>query len=163
MQPSVPQTAPERQKVVALLARLDKLSILLDSKFRVPGTPVRFGLDSIIGFVPVAGDVAGALLSLYFIYEAWKISAPRALIMQMARNVAVELAGGAMPVLGDMFDIYWKSNRRNVLLLRNHLQSLLPAEKEEKPKLARAFVSWLVPLMVTLGIIFTFYWLSVKF
>ena len=163
MRASLPQSNPDRQRVNDLLVRLDRLATLLDSRFRVPGTGLRFGLDSLVGLVPVAGDVVGALVSLYFIYEAWKIDAPRPLLLLMARNIAVEVAAGALPVLGDVFDIYWKSNRRNAQLLRNHLYALLPPEPPPADRRGRRLLLWATVILGILGLVFTFYWLSVTF
>lgn len=147
-----PQSPVDRQQIENALKRLDRLSTWLDSRYRIPGIGVRFGWDSLLGLIPVAGDIAGSLLSLYFIYEAWRIKAPSQLLIKMGGNVAVELAGGAIPILGDLFDVYWKSNRRNVVLLREHLEALLPPEHPPMPKRFR-LSGWLLRLLVGLLVI----------
>lgn len=153
---SLPQPPQDRQKVEAALNRLDRLARLLDTRYRVPGIGIRFGWDGLIGLIPIAGDVVGGLLSLYFIYEAWRIQAPKPLLIKMGGNVAIELAGGMLPVMGDLFDIYWKSNRKNVVLLREHLNSLLPPET---PPTTPSYwlPNWLIGILIVTGLIFSLY------
>lgn len=93
------------------------LARLLDSAVGVPGTGVRIGLDPVLGIIPGLGDVAGAALSGYMVLVARQQGAPAAVIMRMLANVAVDTAVGAIPVLGDLFDVAWKSNTRNLALL----------------------------------------------
>lgn len=97
--------------------RARSLARLLDSAVRVPGTGVRFGLDSVLGLVPGLGDVAGAAFSGYMVLLASRMGAPRSVIARMLANVAIDTVGGAIPVLGDLFDVAWKSNSRNLALL----------------------------------------------
>ena len=99
------------------LARARTLTRLLDSAAHVPGTRVRFGLDSILGLVPGLGDVAGAVLSGYLVLLASRMGAPQSVIMRMLANVAVDTVGGTVPLFGDLFDVAWKSNTRNLALL----------------------------------------------
>jgi hypothetical protein len=108
------QAMPKEER----LHRLDKLSQLLDSAFTLPGTRIRFGLDGILGLIPGVGDVGGALLSFYIILEAARLGFSITTLVHMLGNVAVEAIVGAIPILGDIFDIGWKANIRNVALLR---------------------------------------------
>ncbi len=87
----------------------------------MPGTRFRFGLDSIFGLAPVAGDAAMAAVSLYIVWEARRMGAPPALVTRMLGNVALDAAGGAIPVLGDLFDATFKANLRNLALLEDWL------------------------------------------
>ena len=87
----------------------------------VPGTNIRFGLDALIGLVPGIGDAVTTLLSLYIVREARALGAPRLLIARMLANVALDGVVGAVPVAGDLFDVAFRANRRNVALLRQHL------------------------------------------
>ena len=96
---------------------LDMLSHLLDDFLRVPGTPIRFGLDGIVGFIPGIGDVLGGLASTIIILAAWVRGVPKVTIARMVMNVAIETGVGAVPVLGNFFDIGWRANRRNYKLL----------------------------------------------
>ena len=102
------------------LRRLDRLGDLLDSRFRLPGG-FRFGLDPLIGLVPVAGDGISAVIALYIVLEAWRLGASRGTLARMLLNVGLDLAVGAIPVLGDAADFVFRSNRRNLALLRRHL------------------------------------------
>lgn len=100
---------------------LPHLPELLDARFRVPGTGWRFGLDSVIGLVPGVGDAATMAVALWVLWQARRLGAPKAILARMAGNVAVDAAFGAVPPIGDLFDAAFKSNRRNVALLRRHL------------------------------------------
>lgn len=100
---------------------------LLDESLAIPGTSYRFGLDSLIGLVPGAGDLIGAVLSAYIINEAVRLGIPRRLAARMVANTAIDLLGGAVPVLGDLFDVAWKANVKNVELLEEHLKTTDPA------------------------------------
>jgi len=102
------------------VARLDALATLLDTVFLIPGTNVRFGLDALIGLVPVVGDTITTLISLYIVREARALGASRLVIARMLANVAVDGLAGAVPMLGDMFDVAWRANRRNVALLQKY-------------------------------------------
>src|SRR5215208_4813193 len=99
------------------LARARTLARLLDSAAKVPGTGIRFGADAILGLVPGLGDVAGAVLSGYLVLLAQRLGAPRAVVLRMLGNVAVDTLGGTVPLIGDLFDVAFKSNSRNLALL----------------------------------------------
>jgi hypothetical protein len=101
---------------------LDLLSRVLDTWFRIPGTSIRFGLDGIIGLVPGIGDVLAGLASTIIIIAAWVRGAPYVTIARMVVNLALDVVVGAIPFLGDAFDIAWKANRRNYALLIRHLE-----------------------------------------
>ena len=100
---------------------LQRLEILLDEAFRIPFTRIRFGIDGIIGLVPGLGDVAAGLLSLIIPIAAWIRGVPYVTLLRMGVNLAVGVLIGSIPILGDAFDIAWKPNRRNLLLLKRHL------------------------------------------
>lgn len=102
------------------IARLEALANLLDTAFIVPGTDIRFGLDALIGLIPGIGDAVTTIVSLYIVREARALGAPRYLIARMLANVAIDGVVGAVPFLGDAFDVMWRANRRNVGLLRDH-------------------------------------------
>ncbi len=100
---------------------LDLLSHLLDDWFRIPGTAVRFGLDGIVGFIPGVGDILGGIASCVIIVAAWARGVPHITIARMVANWGIEVLLGAVPVLGNLFDIAWKANRRNYALLTGSL------------------------------------------
>jgi hypothetical protein len=103
------------------VARLDALATLLDTAFILPGTNVRFGLDALIGLVPGIGDAITTAMSLYIVHEARQLGAPSHVIFRMLANIAIDGFVGAVPLLGDAFDVIWRSNRRNMRLLREWL------------------------------------------
>lgn len=100
---------------------LEQLSHLLDDCFVVPGTGIRFGIDGLIGLVPIAGDVLAGLLSSLIVIAAWFRGAPPVLLARMLGNLALDVGIGMIPLLGDAFDIAWKANRRNYALLSRHI------------------------------------------
>ncbi len=112
--------AGTRDSLRERLDRLDSLSRLLDIAFTVPGTNIRFGAESIMRLVPGIGDAAASALSCLILYEAHRLGASRRVMIRMAGNVAIEAAAGAVPVIGDLFDVAFRANRRNVQILREH-------------------------------------------
>jgi hypothetical protein len=108
------------------IERLQYLATLLDARFRIPGTNWRFGLDGIIGLIPGVGDAAGALISLYIVAEAWRLGARKRTIVWMLGNIALDALLGAVPVLGDLFDVAWKANVKNMRLLKRDLAHARP-------------------------------------
>jgi hypothetical protein len=101
--------------------KLQRLEVLLDEAFRIPGTGIRFGVDGIIGLVPGVGDVLAGLLSLIIPFAAWVRGVPYVTLVRMAANLAIDVLVGSIPLFGDIFDIAWKSNRRNYVLMQRHL------------------------------------------
>jgi len=126
-----PETDPSPTALTARLDRLERLATDMDSRFRVPGTKIRFGWDSIIGLVPGIGDVASLAPAGYILLEAHRMGAPKALVGRMAVNAGLDWAVGSVPVLGDALDVWIKANRRNVALLRAHFGR--PASVERPP------------------------------
>jgi hypothetical protein len=103
------------------IARLEAMADLLDTAFVVPGTGIRFGFDSLIGLVPGIGDAITTGLSLFIVYEAHQLGARPHILARMLTNLAVDGVIGAVPVVGDVFDLAWRANRRNLRILREHL------------------------------------------
>ncbi len=101
--------------------RLESIATLLDTAFVVPGTSIRFGFDGLIGLVPGIGDAVTTILSLYIVHEAWQLGAPGRVLTRMLANVALDGFIGAVPVAGDVFDVMWRANKRNVRILREWL------------------------------------------
>jgi hypothetical protein len=104
------------------LARLDALAKLLDVAFIVPGTNVRYGIDGLIGLIPVIGDIITTAISLWLVREARALGAPWHLTVRMLGNVALDGVVGAVPLLGDAFDVMFRANVRNVKLLRRWME-----------------------------------------
>jgi hypothetical protein len=104
------------------LRRVSAIARLMDTAVAIPFTKFRFGAESILGLVPGVGDAAGALISLYIVNEARRLGVPPHKLGLMVANIAVDTVGGSVPVIGDIFDIYFKSNRRNFRILLDHFQ-----------------------------------------
>lgn len=122
---------------------------ILDDGFRVPGTDMRFGLDGVIGlFVPVLGDFLTATGSLALIASALKARVPTAVLAQMVLNIAVDFVGGLVPMVGDIFDIAWKSNRRNLKLLQTHQRQAQSAPQSQTTTVDYGLVSLAVVVVV---------------
>jgi len=119
-----PEVLPPRVKRGGKLfddENLDLLSHVLDDFLKIPGTSIRFGLDGIIGFIPGIGDVIGGIASCIIIFAAWTRGVSYVTVARMVANVGIEVLVGSIPVLGDMFDIAWRANRRNYALLAGSL------------------------------------------
>ena len=100
---------------------LDLLSHLLDDCFRVPGTSIRFGLDGMVGFIPGAGDLIAGIASCIIIIAAWARGVSYVTLARMVANWGIEVVLGSVPLVGNLFDIGWKANRRNYKLLAGSL------------------------------------------
>lgn len=107
---------------LARLARLRRLARLLDSAIGIPGTRFRLGLDGLFGLVPGGGDVVMGLVSLYIVNEARKMGLPQHKLLRMLGNVVLDVAAGAVPVVGDLVDMAFKANLRNLAIIEEHLR-----------------------------------------
>jgi hypothetical protein len=105
----------------AALDDAQRIATLLDDGFRIPGTRIRFGWEPVIGLIPGVGDSAMAILGLIPIVSAWRLGASRWLLARMLVNLGFDATIGAIPVIGDIFDLFFRSNRRNARLLEAHL------------------------------------------
>jgi hypothetical protein len=115
---------------LATLNRIRRLSRLMDTAIRIPGTGFRIGLDPILGLIPGAGDLVSTLFSAYIIYLATRFQLPSPVIRRMLFNIGLEAIVGTVPLVGDLFDAAYKSNVRNLALLEQHLQHSEPDLKE---------------------------------
>jgi hypothetical protein len=106
----------------AALDRLDILARLFDTAFVVPGTNVRFGIEAVMRLVPVVGEAAASALSCYLLYEAHRLEVPKHVFARLVANVAIEGAAGAIPLVGDLFDVGFRANRRNVRILKEYFE-----------------------------------------
>ena len=128
------------------LLRLKILGERLDESIKIPGTGYKMGLDSMIGAVPVIGDFIGGALSTYILYSGIKLGAPPKIVAQMATNIAIDFAIGSIPIIGDVFDIIWKANVKNIELIEQNT-----LENEENKGINYLITATLV--MILLGII----------
>ena len=110
------------------LKRLRQLSRLLDHVITIPGTKIGFGLDPIIGLIPIGGDFLGVMFSSYIILEAARLGVSRATLGKMVLNVIIDGLVGSVPVLGDFFDFAWTANTYNIKLLEDYLK--FPSEQK---------------------------------
>ncbi|MDB4727208.1 DUF4112 domain-containing protein [Saprospiraceae bacterium] len=104
------------------LVALDTVSDLLDSKFRIPGTETRFGFDFLIGLVPYAGDLLTFGMSGSLVISMVRNGASGMVLAKMLFNIFLDTTVGSVPILGDIFDLKYKSNRRNYFLLKEHYE-----------------------------------------
>lgn len=102
------------------LKNLDALAKLMDAQFRIPGTNIRFGMDALIGLIPGVGDFSSFLISAYMVSLAINKGASGFVLARMILNISVDALVGAVPILGDIFDVAFKANQRNIKLLQQH-------------------------------------------
>lgn len=138
------------------LDALRKLKHILDEAFRVPGTSLRVGWDPIIGLVPWLGDALTALFSTAIVVQAHQMRVPRVVQLRMLLNIAIDLAIGALPLVGDAADFFWKSNTKNFALLERHAAEIRP------PSLGDwLFVGGVIVVVATMALapLIVLYWL----
>ena len=116
-------TATPYIDVQARLNRCRTFVRLLDSEFKVPGTNIRFGLDPVIGLVPVVGDAVSLGAASYIVYEGVQMGLPTHKVARMVFNVGLDFALGSIPLLGDLFDVAFKANARNMNILEDHFKT----------------------------------------
>ena len=107
-----------RQQSAQVETSLEQLSWLMDDLFRIPVIGWRFGLDALIGLVPGLGDTATSLVSFYILVAAVRYRVPKITLLRMGLNLAFDYVVGTLPVVGDFADAWWKSNRKNLELLK---------------------------------------------
>lgn len=136
--------SPRQKKVT----RLHRISHVLDKAIPIPGTKWRIGLDPILGLIPGGGDTIAGILSSYIIIESARMGLNQKVIGQMVANVLLDSLAGSVPVLGDVFDVTWKANVRNIELLEHHLNYT-----PENKKVNRLFLIGLsiVLLLIVIG------------
>jgi hypothetical protein len=110
-------------------ARVEALEILLERSFHIPGTKIPFGLDAIIGLVPVLGDLVTAAMGAYMVWEARNLGMSKWQLIRMTANVGIDTALGAVPLVGDAFDLIWKSNSKNLRIIKKHLDKHHPGTR----------------------------------
>ena len=111
----------EVRRATAALEPLRTVARWMDHAVRIPGTSVRLGLDAVFGLFPGIGDALGAVVSAWFLVEGIRLGAPPALLARMGMNIGIDALLGAVPLLGDLFDIGWRANARNLALLEGHM------------------------------------------
>jgi hypothetical protein len=156
--PELSLTDEERQDRKEVMSRLDNWATNLDARFRIPFTPIRFGLDPLIGLVPALGPLLGVLLSVYIFGSAFRYKVPLRAILRMVSNIGIEFIVGLIPVLGPMFDVYWRANIRNVDLLREHLTPEVAARERREKRLLRLRQFGLSLLVLASVVAVVYFW-----
>jgi hypothetical protein len=126
---------------------LERLTWLMDDLFRVPVLGWRFGLDAMLGLIPAFGDTSTSLVSLYILASAVRYRVPKITLSRMGLNIAIDYAVGSLPVVGDLFDAWWKSNRMNLDLLKRRAE--VSAAEAEKGRAS----DWLFVGVIIVGLI----------
>jgi Domain of unknown function (DUF4112) len=139
---------------------LDYIASLLDDMWRIPGTKVRFGLDAVIGWVPGVGDAMAAVASCIIVFASWRRGVAPVTLARMVANILLETAVGGVPVVGDVFHVFWKANRRNYRLLMR---------QKEHPR-SKTWRDWLFLVVILAGAlaavaipIFILIWIATSF
>jgi len=129
---------------------------LLDSRFKIPGTRIKFGIDPILGLIPGVGDWFGGMLSIYFMIEAFRAGGGLSVVLRIFLNIIIDIIIGSIPLIGEVFDVAWKANRRNAKLIQN-----LHTEQKKTEKRSKWFVGLVIVLLtgIILGLIVTVVWL----
>lgn len=141
------------------LAEMEALAWLLDNSIRVPLTGGRrFGIDALIGFVPVVGDMLSAGIGLYVVWRGSRLGVPRIVVARMLANSAVDFVIGAIPVVGDVFDLWFKANSRNLRLARRYLEQ--PHASTRRQWVVVAALIGIV--LVIIGVLAWFIWAVVS-
>lgn len=120
---------PVGTDAVSVRRRIEAMERLLERSFRIPGVNYPIGLDAIAGLVPVVGDLVTAAMGAWIVWEAKNLGLPKWKLWRMAGNVAFDTAVGAVPVVGDAFDLLFRSNTRNLKIVRRHLDKHHPAAR----------------------------------
>lgn len=132
-------------------ASLERLSWLMDDLIRVPGLGWRFGLDAIVGLIPAFGDTATTIVSFYILVSAVRYRVPKVTLLRMGMNIGIDYLLGSLPLVGDIFDAWWKSNQMNVELLSQ--RATVSASEARKGTLSDwLFVGLIIFLLAGLAI-----------
>jgi hypothetical protein len=112
---------PLPAKQISKVAKLRRVSRILDNAIAIPGTKISFGLDPILGLLPGGGDTVTGGIAAYIVVEAARMGVPREILWKMVGNILIDSFAGTVPVVGDLFDLGWKANVKNLELLEKHL------------------------------------------
>jgi hypothetical protein len=141
----LPRSEPDRARS---LGEVEMLAWLLDNSIPVPGTGRRFGIDAIIGFVPVVGDLVSGGIGLFVVWRASRMGLPRIAVARMLANSAIDFVVGAVPVIGDAFDLWFKANTRNLGIMRRYLEQPNASTRNEWLVLAGLVASVLAVVLL---------------
>ncbi len=145
------QMLEQRDRSIKIDDSLQRLSWLMDDLIRVPGLGWRFGLDAIVGLIPGFGDTATSLVSFYILVAAVRYRVPKVTLLRMGMNIGIDYVVGSFPLVGDLFDAWWKSNQRNVALLS--ARATVSKSEARKGKLSDwLFVGLIILLLAGLAV-----------
>ena len=145
-----PTLEPSRESV-KIDESLERLSWLMDDLIKIPGINWRFGLDALVGLIPGFGDTATSLVSFYILVSAVRYRVPKVTLLRMGLNIAIDYLLGSVPLVGDVFDAWWKSNQMNVALLSK--RATVSADEARKGKLSDwLFVGLIVLVLAGLAV-----------
>jgi Domain of unknown function (DUF4112) len=133
-----------RTRTVEIEQSLDQLSRMMDGLFRIPGVGWRFGLDALVGLIPGVGDTATTVVSFYILAAAVRYRVPKITLLRMGLNIGLDYVFGSVPVVGDLFDAWWKSNQKNVQLIRE--RATVSAEDARRGRIS----DWLFLVLIVL-------------
>ena len=142
---------PAARRKVEVEESLERLSWLLDDLFRVPVLGWRIGLDALVGLIPGVGDTATTLASFYILTSAVRYRVPKITLLRMGLNLGIDYALGALPLVGDLFDAWWKSNQKNIDLLRERA-TVSASEAREGTVSDWLFVGLIILLLIGLAV-----------
>jgi hypothetical protein len=140
----------------AAIVALRKYAVLLDSAFQVPGTQMRFGLDPLVGLIPGVGDLVTGFFSVMILLHSLRLKIPKIVVARMLVNTGLDLAAGAVPILGDLFDAGYKANLKNLRLLERHAR---PGVKPETSDYVFVSVAISIVLLAAIVPILVLWWL----
>lgn len=142
-----PITSASHEAQQLKLSRLRTVSDLWDRAFGIPGTQWRLGLESLVGLLPIGGDVVGLGISIYILWQVVQFNLPKTILVRMVFNIAIDALVGAVPILGDLFDMTWKANTKNVNLLESHLREPIKSHSADRRFLWLLFGGLLLALL----------------
>lgn len=141
----------QRPPKVEIDESLERLGWLMDDLIRVPGVGWRFGLDALVGLIPGLGDTATSLVAFYILGSAVRYRVPKVTLFRMGMNIGIDYLVGSLPLVGDFFDAWWKSNQRNVALLSQ--RATVSASEARQGKISDwLFVGFMILLLIGIAV-----------
>jgi len=141
------QPQPKRLEPATVEHSLERLGWIMDDLFRVPVLGWRFGLDAVVGLIPGFGDTATTLVSIYILAAGVRYRVPKVTLLRMGLNIGIDYLCGSLPLVGDLFDAWWKSNQMNVDLLKK--RASVSASEARRGRMS----DWLFVGIIILGLI----------